>query len=72
MRILIDEDLNVRLWRLFPYDDVSTVEYMGWKGLDNGTLLDTAEHHGFELVITGDTNMVAQQNWNTGEQSSIC
>ncbi len=62
MRILIDEDLNIRLRHLFPDDDISTVEYMGWKGLDNGTLLDTAEQHGFVLIITGDTNMSDQQN----------
>lgn len=64
MRILIDENLNVRLRHLFQDDDVSTVEYMGWKGLDNGSLLDAAEQHGFDLVITGDTNMVDQQNWH--------
>lgn len=64
MRILIDENLNVRLRHLFQDDDVSTVEYMGWKGLDNGALLDAAEQNGFDLVITGDTNMVDQQNWH--------
>ena len=33
MKILIDEDLDVRLRHLFPHYDAYTVEYMGWKGL---------------------------------------
>ena len=46
MKILVDEALNIRLRHLFPHDDVFTVEYMGWKGLDNGSLLDAAEQNG--------------------------
>ena len=62
MKILIDEDLDIRLRHLFTHDDVFTVEYMGWKGRGNGALLDAAEQNGFGLVITGDKNMADQQN----------
>ena len=62
MRVLIDEDLDVRLRHLFPDYETYTVEYMGWKGLPNGELLANADAAGFALLITGDTNMADQQN----------
>ena len=62
MKILIDEDLDVRLRHLFPDYETYTVEYMGWKGLPNGQLLPTADSAGFALLITGDGKMVHQQN----------
>ena len=61
MKILIDEDLDVRLRRLFPDYETYTVEYMGWKGLPNGELLPRADGAGFALLITGDTSMLHQQ-----------
>lgn len=62
MKILIDEDLDVRLRHLFPDYETYTVEYMGWKGLPNGELLSTADGAGFTLLITGDGKMVHQHN----------
>ena len=45
MKILIDENLDIRLRHLFPSPDYETytVEYMGWKSLSNGAMLDKAE-----------------------------
>ena len=63
MKILIDEDLDPRLRHLFEHDDVFSVQYMGWKHMDNGKLLDTAQTEGFDLVITGDKQMEYQQDW---------
>ena len=40
MKILIDEDLDIRLRHLFPDYETYTVDYMGWKGLSNGAMLD--------------------------------
>ena len=54
MKILIDENLDVRLRHLFPDYETYTVEYMGWKGLPNGELLSTADSAGFALLITGE------------------
>ena len=35
---------------------------MDWDQLKNGELLVTAHRHGFETMITGDQNIVYQQN----------
>ena len=43
MRILLDEDLDVRLRRHFRGDhQVETVQFRGWKGMKNGELLEVA------------------------------
>ena len=63
MKVLIDEDLDIRLRHLFSHYETYTVEYMGWKGLSNGELLDTAEAAGFVLMVTGDKGITkGQQN----------
>ena len=62
MRILIDEDLDIRLRHLFPHDETYTVEYMGWKSVPNGELLAKADAAGFALMITGDKSINDQQN----------
>ena len=62
MKILIDEDLDIRLRHLFPDYETYTVDYMGWKGLSNGAMLDKPVDDGFALVITGDKKMRHQQN----------
>ena len=38
-----------------------TVQQMGWTGLQNGALLRAAEE-GFEVFVTVDRNLSAQQN----------
>lgn len=60
--MLIDEDLDPRLRHLFESDDVRSVQYMGWKSLGNGDLLEAAQREGFNLIITGDRQMPYQQN----------
>ena len=62
MKILIDENLDIRLRHLFPHYETYTVEYMGWKGLSNGAMLDKADGAGFALLITGDGSMVHEQH----------
>ncbi len=62
MRVLLDEDLPHKLRLTIPGHDVSTVVYMGWRGLKNGELLKTAEAAGFEVFVTGDKNLSYQQN----------
>jgi len=62
MRVLLDEDLPIRL-RLYFSDgiDVETVEYRGWKGFKNGALLHAAESH-FDVFVTMDDNLPDQQH----------
>ena len=43
MKVLLDEDVPVRLRFYFQTAEVETVEYRGWKGLKNGALLRAAQ-----------------------------
>ncbi len=63
MRILLDENIPVQLRSLLDGHDVSSVndKAVGWKHISNGRLL--AEMKGrFDLLITSDRNIYAQQN----------
>lgn len=42
--------------------DVFTVAYMGWVGIQNGSLLAAAERERFEVLITSDQGFPHQQN----------
>jgi hypothetical protein len=35
---------------------------MGWRGIENGDLLDLAERESFDVFLTGDQNLPYQQN----------
>lgn len=62
MRVLLDEDVDVRLRHHFSQDvTVETVEYRGWKGRENGELLQAAEGE-FDVFVTMDDNLPEQQN----------
>lgn len=61
-RVLLDEDVPVRLRHQFPEDvQVETVAYRGWKGLENGALLRAAAEV-FDVLVTVDNNLPDQQN----------
>ena len=60
MKVLLDEDIPIRLRLYFQTVEVETVEYRGWKGLKNGTLLRTAQEH-FDVLVTLDNNLPDQQ-----------
>ncbi len=62
MRVLIDEDLDVRLRHFFGEGvEAETVQYRGWKSLDNGDLLEVAQEE-YDALVTMDTNIRHQQN----------
>ena len=62
MRVLLDEDVDIHLRNHFPAGvTVETVEYRGWKGLNNGTLLRVAQDH-FDVLVTLDDNIPYQQS----------
>ena len=46
MKVLLDENLDHALRPLLGQNDVVTVAYMGWAGLQNGALLRVAEDNG--------------------------
>ena len=61
MRVLLDEDVPVRLRLHFQEDvNVEAVEYRGWKGLENGALLRAAQEH-FDVLVTMDDKLPNQQ-----------
>ena len=64
MKVLLDEDLDVKLrFRFGPAHQVSTVRHMNWLGKKNGELLALIQEAGFDVLVTGDQNMPYQQNW---------
>ena len=61
MRILIDECLDWRLCRALTEHYCASVQQMHWAGLTNGMLLQRAQME-FDVFLTGDTNLMFQQN----------
>lgn len=61
MKILLDECLPKKLGRFLKDHDVKTVQQAGWSGVKNGKLLQQAQSE-FDIFITIDQNLVAQQN----------
>jgi predicted nuclease of predicted toxin-antitoxin system len=63
MRVLLDEQLDRRLKKLFaPEFNVLTVAERGWKGKKNGELLRSAQQE-FDVLITMDKGIEHQQRW---------
>ena len=60
MLILLDECLPKDLRKLLPGHQVFHVTDKGWSGIGNGKLLDLAEKDGFQVFITIDQNLPAQ------------
>jgi hypothetical protein len=62
VKVLLDENLDHALRKLIGQHEVVTVTYMGWAGLKNGELLQTAEDHGIDVFLTGDQTLTYEQN----------
>lgn len=64
MKILLDENIDVRLKGAFPKDahEVYTVRDMGWNGIKNGELLRLLAENQFDCWIVVDKNIPYQQN----------
>ena len=62
MKILIDENLPIKLKLKLPDYQVFTVRDMQWNSVKNGQLLKLAIEHQFEIFITTDKNLQYQQN----------
>lgn len=62
MRVLLDENLNLRLVRYFDPDcHVTTVDKQRWKGMRNSELLEQAEKT-FDVLVTMDKSFEYQQD----------
>jgi hypothetical protein len=62
MRILLDEGVPVGMAMQLSGHDVHTAPELGWAGTKNGALIAAAEAAGFEVMVTGDKNIVYQNN----------
>jgi predicted nuclease of predicted toxin-antitoxin system len=63
LRILLDENIPVQLRTVLRVHAVKSVNDrdVGWKNIKNGRLLEDMEGR-FDLLVTADRNMFAQQN----------
>jgi hypothetical protein len=63
LRILLDENIPVQLKAVLQGHVVKSVndKDVGWKNIKNGRLLTDMEGR-FDLLVTADKNMYAQQN----------
>jgi predicted nuclease of predicted toxin-antitoxin system len=63
VKILLDENIPVQLRDIFHRHAVASIndKDLGWKSISNGKLLSEMEGK-FDLLITADRNMYAQQN----------
>ena len=63
MKILLDENIDVRFKKYFPdVHEVHTIQDMGWKGIKNGELLKLLAQNNFDCWIVVDKNIPYQQN----------
>jgi predicted nuclease of predicted toxin-antitoxin system len=61
LKVFFDEDVPRKLARSLPQHEIQTVVSMQWGGIKNGALLTLIEQEGFNVFLTGDKNMVNQQ-----------
>lgn len=62
MKLLLDENIPKKTNTQFPGHEVLRVEQMGWKGKENGELLELLVQDGFDGFVTLDQNLRYQQN----------
>ena len=62
MKILLDENLPIKLKYRLEGFNAFTVYDMGWDSFKNGKLLQHAIENGFDIFITTDKNLQYQQN----------
>ena len=62
MRVLLDEMLPAGVATLLDGHDVTTVQRAGFKGLTNGELIRRAALSGYDVLLTSDASIPAQQN----------
>jgi hypothetical protein len=62
MFVLFDQGTPVSIRYALQGHIVKTASEQGWSTLLNGDLLRAAEHAGFDVFLTADTNLPYQQN----------
>jgi hypothetical protein len=62
MRVLFDQGTPAPLRKHLNSHTVVTAYELGWGNLENGALLQHAENHGYDVLVTTDQNLKYQQN----------
>jgi len=62
VRVLFDQGTPEPLRHHLARHEVSTAYERGWSKLTNGQLLDAAEHDGYAVFVSTDSNLKNQQN----------
>jgi hypothetical protein len=62
VKLLLDEQIDVRLKTILSGLDVYTPVDLGWQGLKNGVLSEKLTENGFSFFVTADKNLPFQQN----------
>ena len=62
MKLLLDEQIDVRLKTALAELEVYTLMDMDWQGLKNGVLSEKINESAFAFFITADKNLPFQQN----------
>lgn len=65
MKLLLDENLPQNLRLLLVGHECFTVTYMGWRGVENGKLLQLAAANGFDAFVSTDRGLEYEQNQAT-------
>jgi hypothetical protein len=65
MKILLDHCIDWRLSRSLPSHEIKTTGEMGWEKLKNGKLLAAAAGGKFNVLLTVDQIIKAEQNLST-------
>jgi hypothetical protein len=71
MRILFDQGTPEPPIPFLKDHIVTTAKELGWGTLINGALLRAAEDAGFDVLLTTDENMVAQQNLKSRKSAIV-
>ncbi len=70
IRILLDNNVSIRLIPLLRPHEAVHASRVGWAALGNGDLIRAAEEHGYPVLVTSDQNIRYQQDL-TRRQFSI-
>jgi len=62
MRVLLDENLPVRLKAHISDHEVFAVTEIGWSSMPDSDVIDQAESR-FDVLLTADRSMRHQHNW---------
>jgi predicted nuclease of predicted toxin-antitoxin system len=67
LKILLDHNLDRRLKQYLTDYATATTQEQGWTDALNGELLALAESNGFDVLLTADSKILAQQNISNRE-----